>query len=204
VVAQQLVDERGSARANSEIRFESPSVKYQSTMLLTVLSVLASISPTHAEAQVRGPIQTREHQASEFGLTVVAGYSGVGYNFGEFGLGLFETNRLSGSRVFRWINLYGGVEYGGNGRVTMAAPKVALTFDGLLTVGVNVVDYGVVREGQWTVRPDVGFGLGYFRFVYGYNIPLEDGDFDLPSHRMSVTFILPILSSGRTRDNLLF
>jgi len=196
--------ERGSARANSQPPIESPSVNYQFTMLLTILSILAAISPARAEAQVRGSIQPRERQASEFGLTAVAGYSGVGYNFGEFGLGLFETNRLSGSRVFRWINLYGGVEYGGNGRVTMAAPKVALTFDGLLTVGVNVVNYGVVPEGQWTVRPDVGFGLGYFRFVYGYNIPLQGGTFDLPSHRMSATFILPILSSGPTRDNLLF
>ena len=44
-------------------------------------------------------------------------------------------------------------------------------------LGINIINYSDFKESALRFRPEIGFGFGIFRIVYGYNLVLTNKDF---------------------------
>lgn len=66
-----------------------------------------------------------------------------------------------------------------------------------LAVGANAIYYTDFDEGSFQLRPEVGFGVGPIKIVYGYNFPITNKDFGRTnSHNISLTFLIPLKRSS--------
>lgn len=64
-------------------------------------------------------------------------------------------------------------------------PKVGVWAAGgfaAMVMGVNMIYYTDFHHGTPVVRPEIGFGLKYFKIVYGYNIRAAKNKIDRLDH----------------------
>lgn len=67
----------------------------------------------------------------------------------------------------------------------VCGPKVGVWAAGgfaAMVMGVNMIYYTDFHHGTPVVRPEIGFGLKYFKLVYGYNIRVAKNRIDRLDH----------------------
>ena len=57
-------------------------------------------------------------------------------------------------------------------------PKIGIWFGGGIIWGLNLIYYTDFNQSSLRFRPEIGLGLGQFKFVYGYNIPVTNKNFE--------------------------
>ena len=154
-------------------------------LLITIKSWSSSIVQQKNQ-ELKLDFQKQEH------LTIITGFQSGTYSFAEIGIGykrdsfyghhmataiLGISNELKLNKDFVWGLKVGAWSGGGAGT----------------NVGLNLVNYTDFQNNSIRFRPEVGFGFGYFRMIYGYNFAITNKDFQgINEHLFGINIMLDI------------
>ena len=107
-------------------------------------------------------------------LTLISGYQIHKNHFAEIGIGI-KRDGIVGHHpstiiygITNEIKLYNGFIWG---------LKAGLWVGNGYNLGLNIINYTDFKESALRFRPEIGFGFGKFRVVYGYNLALTNKEF---------------------------
>lgn len=88
-------------------------------------------------------------------------------------------------------------------RRLIAGPKIGCWAGGRvggLAMGLNFIDYIDAQNTAIRFRPEIGFGFGIFKAVYGYNVAVTNKEFKgIGDHNFSVVLLWGVKKLGETR-----
>lgn len=94
-----------------------------------------------------------------------------------------NISETQGHHLFS-VTIFGSSELKLNDRFVWG-PKVGVWAAGgfaAMVMGANMIYYTDFHHGTPVVRPEIGFGLKYFKIVYGYNIRVTKNRIDRLDH----------------------
>lgn len=141
----------------------------RNTFKLLIFCTLVSCSSQAQETD------TSQHNSVNIKRSVclLTGYSLETYSYAEIGVAKLSSTTAghhpltTAAFIGTEINL---------GNKFIAGPKVGVWASGgagAMALGINMIYYTNFNKGSLVFRPEVGFGLGQFKLVYGYNAMLS-------------------------------
>lgn len=73
---------------------------------------------------------------------------------------------------------------------------------GGMAMGINFIYYKGPNDQSLVFRPEVGFGMGRYKLVYGYNLPFKkNNDLDLARHHLTFAYLIKVWKMKETKRN---
>lgn len=139
-----------------------------------------------------------EMQLTEKRFGLLAGYNFWHYHYVEIGASYSYLSVLDRAYPYAWatfvsteifINKIPIFGFKAGGWVSGTAAGLA--------VGANAIYYTDFDDGSFQLRPELGFGVGPIKIVYGYNFPITNRNFGRTnSHNISLAFLVPLKKSS--------
>lgn len=64
---------------------------------------------------------------------------------------------------------------------------------GGMNVGLNLINYTNFKSNAIRFRPEIGFGFGFFRIVYGYNFAITNKHFEgINKHNVGLNIMIKL------------
>lgn len=126
-------------------------------------------------------------------ISVLTGYNGWGNHYAELGVALNKDRYLMPAMFSSVVFASAEIR---PARATIVGTKVGAWMSGgcgAMAMGINAIWYTNGKENTLRLRPEIGFGIGPFKVVYGYNIPLSNRDFDgVNTHNIGAAFLIGV------------
>ncbi len=136
-----------------------------------------------------------------FGLTgSLYGFKSYGYNFG-IGYNSIQLDGIGGGGgIFR-------AEYENCNTLDVSALKIGggVYFYALFImgyIGLSEVNYFHNGATYVSIRPEIGYGIGFFNLTYSRNISGKSADDLIPKNLFSVNVFIPILNKTKRGDTI--
>ncbi len=131
-------------------------------------------------------------QMKSFGITTGINYTSI-YTF-DIGLGMARYGILQQKGFFH--NYYVGAELSEYAGSFIFAPKASYWMNADKegwAFGATTIYYTDFDTGSLKLRPEIGFGFGNMKLVYGYNIPLVNRNFSaIGGHCINFVFYIEV------------
>jgi hypothetical protein len=77
------------------------------------------------------------------------------------------------------------------GRDFILAPKISFLVAGGSAFRISMLYYTDIEKGSLRFRPEIGMGMGFLNFFYGYNIPITNKKMpNVNEHNFSLVFFI--------------
>ena len=108
-------------------------------------------------------------------FSLLVGYNGWTYSFAEFGFAINQYGQ-KGNHLTAWA-YHISSEIKIDDKLMIGYKIGAWTDVRIFAVGINTIYYTNFTSNALRLRPEIGFGYGKWKIVYGYNIPLTNKEF---------------------------
>ncbi len=112
-------------------------------------------------------------------VSILTGYNFWQNHYGELGIAIHQYGRI-GHHPTAWAYFISSEIKLGDKMVV--GPKIGAWIAGGsagVCMGLNVIYYTDFEESTLRFRPEIGMGLGKWKVVYGYNIPITNKKYEL-------------------------
>lgn len=108
-------------------------------------------------------------------FSLLVAYNGWTYSFAELGFAINQYGQ-DGDHLTAWAyHISSEIKIDDN--LMMGYKIGAWTDVRIFAVGVNTIYYTNFASKALRLRPEIGFGFGKWKIVYGYNVPLTNREF---------------------------
>ena len=164
------------------------SMKKNVFLTLFILTVLSACSFAQSIDTTK---LNRRHLDKE--LCLLTAFNAGKFGFAELGMSM---NRTGGVGFHPYADAWFVSSEINPGRKTIIGPKIGAWVAGgaaAMVLGVNFIYYTDFTNSTLVFRPEIGFGLGTGKLVYGYNARLTNTSFDLINKNLvSLTYCIGV------------
>jgi hypothetical protein len=126
-------------------------------------------------------------------ISILAGYNFWRYHYAEFGIAM--NSEESGGVHSYYSATFVSCEIKIDNKLQIG-PKIGGWLSGGMSgmaMGLNLIYYTDFDQASLRLRPEIGFGMGGFKMVYGYNFRITNKDYkDLNTHVISFAYLIKL------------
>lgn len=170
-------------------------MKTQLIFILMLIFSVKSFSQINDSIAVSDSIQTEINVKEQNSFGIITSFYLGKYSYGEVGFSYSKyVHGLFGIHHFISSEFKLGDKF-------VMGPKIGVWVGSGMAFGLNAIYYTDFDDDALIFRPEIGFGIGGLKVIYGYNWNLTNRDFELiNSHIFGIAYDIPVISKRKYRN----